>query len=91
MCSYEVDDTLKKNINKQSKRQSEAILIEKNEVELNIYKSEIAVLKNKLSELEDKLLVKDAMLEEKENKIKELESYIEKNNNNTVRVSSKSI
>ena len=91
MCSYEVDDTLKKNINKQSKRQSEAILIEKNEVELNIYKSEIAVLKNKLSELEDKLLVKDAMLEEKENKIKELVSYIEKNNNNTVRVSSKSI
>ena len=81
-----MNDELKQKIGKQNKRQPEAILKEKYEVELNLLRSEVAVLQKKLEEKENKYIEQTNYLKEKDERILELESELEvcKNNNSKI-------
>ena len=86
ICNYQVNDELKQKIGKQNKRQPEAILKEKYEVELNLLRSEVAVLQKKLEEIENKFIEQGNYLKEKDERILELEKELEicKSNNSKI-------
>ena len=81
-----MNDELKQKIGKQNKRQPEAILKEKYEVELNLLRSEVAVLQKKLEEIENKFIEQGNFLKEKDERILELEKEREicKSNNSKI-------
>ena len=82
-----MNDELKQKIGKQNKRKPEAILKEKYEVELNLLRSEVAVLQKKLEEIENKFIEQGNYLKEKDERILELEKELEICKSNNLKIS----